>query len=201
LPAGTLREELQVLFESYPERDPALRIKHFKIFERGRRCYFEGEDRTRSFLWQDSPFYSLPVFRHCMLVADRQKYYNNFCRQALLALWPKAASTPVTSSGHPPASLKYVLYHRVTESMLALPSPLVKALRFLNGTFPEPRYVVPQPFAAYLQRELSRSTPLSTLMDSEQVARSLRQIDPHSFFCFWTVAMLEKAYRSRMGHA
>jgi hypothetical protein len=59
LPTGTLRAELQALLESYPERDLAQRIKHFRIFERGRRAYFEGEDRTRSFLWQDSPFYSL----------------------------------------------------------------------------------------------------------------------------------------------
>jgi asparagine synthase (glutamine-hydrolysing) len=201
VPAGTLQEELRTLFDSYPERALAQRIKHFKIFERGRRCYFEGEDRTRSFLWQDSPFYSLPLFQHCMRVPDRSKHYKLFCREALMALSPVAASIPVNFSGHPPDSLKYLLYHWARETVLNLPTPLVKLTRFLTGNVPEGRYLVPRPYATYLQDGFSRNTPLAELLDGDAVLEALERIDDaHAFFCFWTIVMLEKAYQSRMGY-
>src|SRR5262249_47309209 len=149
LPGGTLRDELRQLLDSYPEHDLARKIKHFKIFERGRRCYFEGEDRTRSFLWQDSPFYSPALFRHSMGLPDRHKQYNVFCRQALIALSPEAAGSPVTPRGQVPKSWKYVLFYRVKETVQALPAPLVKLARRVIGIVPEGHYVVPQPRAAY----------------------------------------------------
>ena len=58
--------------------------------------------------------------------------------------------------------------------------------------------MVPVPFAAYLEDQLSQDTPLAALLDGRQVPQGLREINGHSFFCFWTVAMLEKAYRSRL---
>jgi asparagine synthase (glutamine-hydrolysing) len=201
LPPGVLRDELRNLFESYPEREPSRRVKHFRVFERARRFYFEGEDRTRSYLWQDSPFYSLPLFRHCIRIPDTQKYYKTFCRQAMVALSPAAARAPVTSSGFAPASLKYRLYHRAHETVLRLPQPLVKVARFITGNLHEPTFDVPGPCAAYLQDQLSTDTPLAALMDAGQVPDRMRGFDSRSFFSLWTVAMLEKAYRSRLGRA
>jgi asparagine synthase (glutamine-hydrolysing) len=201
LPPGSLRAELRSVFESYPERDLARRIKHFKIFERGRRCYFEGEDRTRAFLWEDSPFYSLPLFQHCMRVPDRDKYYKTFCREALLAVSPAAARTPVISSGYAPASWKYSFYHRAKELILELPDPFVRLARQLTRSA-EASYAVPDAFVAYLQEQLAKDTPLRALLDDKEVFRTLERIgDPHSFFCLWTVVMLEKAYRSRSRQA
>lgn len=198
LTPGSLRAELRTVFESYPERDLARRIKHFKIFERGRRCYFEGEDRTRAFLWEDSPFYSLPLFQQCMRVPDQQKYYKAFCREALLAVSPAAASTPVISSGYAPASWKYSLYHRAKDLALELPDSLVRLARQLRRSAQQPPYTVPGPFIAYLQEQLASDTPLRALLDGNEVLRTVQKIDdPHSFFCLWTVVMLEKAYRSR----
>jgi asparagine synthase (glutamine-hydrolysing) len=198
LAPGTLHQELRTLFDSYPERDLARRIKHFKIFERGRRCYFEGEDRTRFFLWQDSPFYSVPLFRHCMQVPDGRKRYNNFCRHALMALSPAAAGVPVISSGYPPASRSYALYHRAKETVLDLPRPVAMLAHRLTGKPREGSYTVPDAFAAYLRDELARDTPLSDLLDGDQLLEALPEIGgAHPFFCLWTVAMLEKAYRTR----
>jgi hypothetical protein len=199
LPAGTLHDELRTLFESYPEKDLARRIKHFKIFERGRRCYFEGEDRARSFLWQDSPFYSLPLFRHCMRVPDRLKRANTFCRKALTALSPAAAGVPVISSGYPPNSWKYAFYHRTKEAVLHLPKPLVHLARHLTGDFRKAPYAVPVAFAAHLRDEVTGHTTLAQLLDSDQILLALpRMGSAHAFFCLWTVVMLEKAYRVRV---
>jgi hypothetical protein len=124
-----------------------------------------------------------------------------FCRQALVALSPVAAGTPVTASGLPPASLKYRLYHRAHGTVLSLPEPLVKLARFMTGNLYEPPYNVPGPYAAYLQEQLSSDTPLSVLMDAGQVPDRMRGFNARSFFSLWTVAMLEKAYRSRLGQA
>jgi asparagine synthase (glutamine-hydrolysing) len=199
LPPGTLRQELLKLFGSYPERVFARRIKHFKIFERGRRFYFEGEDRTRSFLWQDSPFYSLALFRHCMSVPDRLKHYNVFCRHALLALSPAAAGVPVTPVGYAPGTWEYAVYHRVKGMLLSMPEPMLSLAKRLAGIPPEPAYIIPSEFTAYLLDQLSHDTPLAALLDANQVPRGLKEINEHSFFCFWSVAMLEKAYRGRLG--
>lgn len=202
LPTGTLRAELRSMFESYPERDLARLVKHYKIFERGRRCYFEGEDRTRFFLWQDSPFYSLKVFRHCMRVPDRQKYYKVFCRQAMQSLSPVAAGVPVASSGYPPASWKYIIYHRAREFVLELPGPLTAMARGLTWNRRSVRHAVPGELTKYLHEELAKNTPLKTLLDSRHVRRALQNIfDAHSFFCLWTVVMLEKVYRQRVGQS
>lgn len=200
LPRGTLREELQQLFDSYPERDLARRIKHFKIYERGRRCFFEGEDRSRFFLWQDSPFYSLPLWRHCMRVPDRQKEAKVFCRRALMALSPEAAGVPVVdSSGYAPSSLRYVLYHRAKEIALNLPGPLLKMVRFCAGSVVQPHYVVPDHFMAYLHEQSAQKSPLCNLINIEEALRSVHNTNFEAFFCLWTVVMLEKAYRSRIG--
>jgi hypothetical protein len=206
LPPGTLLEELRRVFESYPEKDLARRIKRYKIFERGRRCYFEGEDRTRYFLWQDSPFYSLEVFRHCMRVPDRQKRYRKFCRQALMALSPAAAATPVTPANYPPASWKYVLNHRVREtaldlwgkeSVFELPEPVVKLIRLFTGVAPDAPFVVPAAFKNYLRDQFVEDASLAALLDRQHVDRALRNIDEVSFYCFWTVVMLDKVCRPR----
>jgi asparagine synthase (glutamine-hydrolysing) len=199
LPSGTLRAELQGLFESYPEQSIPRRVKRFKVLERARRFYFEGEDRTRSFLWQDSPFYSLPLFRHCMSVPDHLKYANVFCRQALIALSPSAAAVPVTPSGFPPASWKYAAYHRVKQSLVGLPGPLLTLVKRLAGIRPDDPYNVPARFNSYLQEQLSRDTPLAALLDRNYIHLGLKDINEQSFYCFWTVTMLEKAYRSRIG--
>jgi hypothetical protein len=57
---------------------------------------------------------------------------------------------------------------------------------------------VPDAFATYLRDELARDTPLGDLLDGDQLLEALPEIGgAHPFFCLWTVAMLEKAYRTR----
>jgi asparagine synthase (glutamine-hydrolysing) len=198
LPANTLKEELRSVLEGYPEKSLARRIKHFKIFEEGRRCYYEGEDRSRFFLWHDSPYYAIPVYRHCLRIPDRMKKYKIFCRQALQALSPLATTTPVIASGHPPNSWNYAMYHRAREFALEMPSPLLKLVRFVTRSVPKPLYFAPEPFRAYLKNQLVAGSPLDNLLDEQYVSRCLTNIDAHAFFCFWTIAMLEKAYRLRI---
>jgi asparagine synthase (glutamine-hydrolysing) len=199
LPAGTLHDELEKVFESYPEKVLARRIKRFKVLERARRFYFEGEDRTRAFLWQDSPFYSLPLFLHSMRVPDRLKYDHVFCRKAMMAVSPAAAAVPVHPSGYPPASWKYAVYHRTKGFLLALPEPVVAFGRRIANMPIDVPYNIPNTFTNYLREQLSHDTPLAALLDGSQVPRGLQQINEQSFYCFWTVAMLEKAYRLRIG--
>jgi asparagine synthase (glutamine-hydrolysing) len=202
VPRGTLADEIHQLLESYPEEELARRVKHFKIFERGRRCYFEGEDRTRSFLWQDSPFYSQRVFRHCMRVPDKLKEAHVFCRQALLALSPAAASAPEVSSGFAPASWKYATYHWAKDRALGLPPPVVTLLRSLTRSGRERTYMPPSDLLAHLKRELAVGHPLAILFERDDVLEAMKHLkNDHAFFCLWTVAMLEKAYRLRMDYA
>src|SRR5262249_14688978 len=149
---------------------------------------------------QDSPFYSLPLFQHCLSVRDHDKRHNAFCREALLALSPAAARIPVISSGYPPASWKYMLYHRAKESVLRLPKPFIEAARYVRGTRGAP-YVIPAPFTEYLTAEMGGGSTLGRLLDFDALPSTLSKIDSaHAFFCFWTVVALAKAYRSRSAY-
>jgi asparagine synthase (glutamine-hydrolysing) len=73
LPAGSLVDDLRARLEAYPEEDLAQRAVRFQIAERGRKWLFEGEDRGRSFAWQASPFYALPLFEAALAIPDRHK--------------------------------------------------------------------------------------------------------------------------------
>ena len=73
LEEGALQHELEECVRGYPEEDPVQKAVHFKLYERGRKWLFEGEDRNRCFMWQFSPFYSLPMVRLAMEIPDHTK--------------------------------------------------------------------------------------------------------------------------------
>ena len=78
LPAGTLMDDLRRRLAAYPEVAPEHKAARFQIAERARKWLFEGEDRTRFFLWAASPFYALPVFEAALAVPDRRKVDYRF---------------------------------------------------------------------------------------------------------------------------
>ena len=80
----------------------------FLIAERGRKALFEGEDRARSFLWQASPFYALPVFEAAMAVPDEHKSDLRFYAEFQRNLDPALLTIPHADVG---MSIDSVRYH------------------------------------------------------------------------------------------
>jgi asparagine synthase (glutamine-hydrolysing) len=76
------REHLRNHLLKYPEKTIAGKFSHFKVFERGLKWLFVGEDRNRYFLWSTTPFYSVRFFSASMEVCQNAKkhymLYKNF---------------------------------------------------------------------------------------------------------------------------
>jgi len=192
LPTGSLWQCVRDQLETYPETDLGRRVKHYKIFERGRRCYFEGEDRARFFLWQDSPFYSARVFDYCRRVPDRLKAHNVFCRAALTALSSPAAAIPVFPLGVAPSALFYPAANRLQEAGLSLPPAVRAVLRVLLRRPPLQRFCPPNDAVRMMLERVRRSPSLLELLDVDVLSRSILSLSTASqYYLLWTVLYLD----------
>jgi len=79
---GIFQEHLKKHLMAYPEKTMEGKFVHFKVFERGFKWLFVGEDRNRFFMWSTTPFYYTRFFRASMKVSQRFKehyiLYKNF---------------------------------------------------------------------------------------------------------------------------
>jgi asparagine synthase (glutamine-hydrolysing) len=82
------REHLKNYLITYPEKTMEGKFAHFKVFERGFKWLFVGEDRNRFFLWSTSPFYSVRFFRASMKRSQRVKEHYMLYKNFLLSLNP-----------------------------------------------------------------------------------------------------------------
>jgi len=120
------REHLKNHFMRYPERTMEGKFAHFRVFERGFKWLFVGEDRNRLFLWSTTPFYSIHFFRASMKMSQRVKEYYLLYKDFLSSL------NPVLSR------IQY--YNRLVP--LSIPNRLLKfyltAFEWLKTHFHEP---------------------------------------------------------------
>mgnify|MGYP001050441799 CR=1 FL=1 len=70
---GAFKEHLTKHIMAFPEKTMEGKFVHFKVFERGFKWMFVGEDRNRFFLWSTTPFYSIRFFRASMKMSQRFK--------------------------------------------------------------------------------------------------------------------------------
>ncbi len=107
LPAGTLMDDLRRRLAGYPEIAPEHKVARFQIAERGRKWLFEGEDRTRCFVWAASPFYALPVFEAALAVPDRRKVDYRFYAAVQRHLNPVLLQIPHADFGLTIVSVRF----------------------------------------------------------------------------------------------
>jgi asparagine synthase (glutamine-hydrolysing) len=89
-----LREEIAARLQSYPERGLRYRGVHFRIIDRAMRWLCEGEERNRSFVWHQSPFFGTRFFEMAMSVDPRQKQGDRLRAELLAALDSRLAAIP-----------------------------------------------------------------------------------------------------------
>lgn len=92
IPAAAPAEDLRDRFRAYPERNAAFRDVHFLIEERGWGWLLEGEDRNRSFFWQQTPFYDRNFFEAAMRMHPNGKRGYALYAAFLRALDPRLAA-------------------------------------------------------------------------------------------------------------
>lgn len=81
-------KHLENHIELYPEKTMEGKFVHFKIFERGFKWLFVGEDRNRLFLWSTTPFYNFRFFNASMEESQRKKEYYMLYKDFLSFLNP-----------------------------------------------------------------------------------------------------------------
>ena len=187
LASGTLRDDLGRVLEKYPERDLAQKAVHYTIYERGVQWLFEGEDRARFFMWQTSPFYSLPFVERAMRVPDRFKASGRLYRHIQLALAPDLASIPDANHGLSIRSPLYPLRTWTIGNYLRLSRQARSRIKGMLGR--NRRVVVPEEMLALISDD--------SLMDAATV-RSLLETGGRSTVFNWaTLALLEREWPGR----
>ena len=88
------KEHLKKHLMAFPEKTMEGKFVHFKVFERGFKWLFVGEDRNRFFLWSTTPFYSIHFFRASMKMSQRFKDHYILYKNFLLSLNPFLSRIP-----------------------------------------------------------------------------------------------------------
>jgi asparagine synthase (glutamine-hydrolysing) len=99
LATGSLVDELRSRLDAYPEPSFEHKFVRWQIAERARKWLFEGEDRARSFVWQASPFYALPVFEAALAVPDDLKTDLRFYAEVQRQIDPILLTQPHADTG------------------------------------------------------------------------------------------------------
>jgi hypothetical protein len=187
LASGTLGDELGRVLEKYPEQDLAQKAVHYRIYERGVQWLFEGEDRARFFMWQTSPFYSLPFVERAMRVPDRFKASMRLYRHIQLALAPDLASIPDANHRLPIRSPLYPLRIWTIGNYLRQSRQARSRIKGMLGR--NRRVVVPEEMLALISDD--------SLMDAASV-RSLLETGGEPTVSHWaTLALLEREWPGR----
>jgi hypothetical protein len=177
-----LLHELHRMVAAFPETSLAKRAMHFRILERGRKMNFEGEDRTKFFLWQTAPLYSRAVFMHCLRVPDRLKQWNRWVGAAVARMSPALAQIPVEPLGIAPASPLHSLAYRTRELIERLPTPVRNAMRNVMrrwgaeraGTLRPVDQIGPDdPVRSYFASQLEPDHPMWSIIDRDRTAALL----------------------------
>lgn len=176
LKADDLKHQIACIVDGYPERIANHKSYHYTIFERGRRFFWEGEDRSRFYLWATTPFYYLNFFHRGRTVPHTAKRSYRFYR-----LFQHALHKPLTlfpdASGHSINHVLYRLRRGVQENFRATPYGVKTRIRSveqgLSGKKPE----LPAGLMEWGLDDALMHSPLASLWDIEALRRVLQKAD------------------------
>jgi asparagine synthase (glutamine-hydrolysing) len=191
LPRGTLLEDLRQRLAAYPESSMTQKAVHYVINERARKWLFEGEDRTRFYLWQVAPFWSFPFFVRAMSVPDKFKSGYRLYARFQERLSPACARIPNASHGCAMTSYRFRLQKALVGRIRSLPGPL-GGLVWRWAGLEIPRAEVSPEFVAEWRRTFDQMDELADLLCWESVEHFLGRCNSVQFNFFRTLVLLAK---------
>lgn len=169
--AAAIEGDVREYFLQYPERRTRHLDIHFTILERGMHQNFEGEERNRTFLWNQSPFYETDFFEFVMSVDPAAKsnhaLYNDFQR----ALNPQVAAIENARSNAAIGSRQFAISSLKAQLPLLVPPPVRKAGAAVLGR----RRATPAAFRYKGREDVYRR--IVTLFDDDRVRNIFRGTD------------------------
>ena len=184
---GTLERDLRSHVIGYPEERWSEKAVHFSLCERGRKWLFEGEDRNRFFMWQSSPCYALPLFRHAMAVRGDLKRHLRLYREFQAQLWPTLTRIDHANVGFPIASIRFRLKVRAHSRYLALPKAARDAIRHSLQRLSRQEAPASVSATERVMNQWRRSSRLRSLMEESGLRRYLRMARQRGFKNVWTL--------------
>ena len=152
----------------YAERDIYKKYNHFK-FERDYRWAGEGEDRTRFFSWETTPYYSHNFFDYAMSIDENRKdtlFFRNF----LYALDPRTCNVNNYNDGSSLKNVRRLRMLSLAERAVRQPMARKAARSILDAKHrftPGSREVGPES----LELSMLRALLLDLLHNSTEVTR------------------------------
>ena len=105
-----LYEDLNNVFNSYPEADLSQKFIHFRVLEKPFKYAFQGEDRHRNYFWNISPFWSFPFYNYLMNCSDKIKKKHKTFSAWLQKYSPQAVELEYTNFRSPINSIQGKLF-------------------------------------------------------------------------------------------
>lgn len=109
--------EIRNILFSYPEENLSQKRIHFVMYRISTNT-FEVEDMIRFYLWEVSPFYSIPFFNYLMNCPDKNKSRGMLCREFLFMMSPSAAAIKNSNWGCSILSKKYKILQFILSFVL-----------------------------------------------------------------------------------
>lgn len=102
-------ERIHARLDSYPEKCPENKYRHFIMAERLFNFNFQAEDRNRTYFWHATPFSSFHCYKYALSIPDRYKYYRKLTEHLLKNIDPRAIVDRYAAWGAPITSpIRYV---------------------------------------------------------------------------------------------
>jgi asparagine synthase (glutamine-hydrolysing) len=185
---GTLYEELRELLFNYPEKDLNNKAVHYSFYERGRKWLYEGEDRTRFYLWQTTPFYSFPFFQYAAQIPGKYKKHNILYRKFQFLLSPESAKITDANLLVSPTSFLYPWKLSLVKHAVSMPKLAKKIGKGLLGR-KSPEFNIPESKSPFLSIE--------SVLSPNEVQLLIENITERQFYNLWTLMTLERVYKKQ----
>lgn len=144
-------EDVDIMLSGCVEKTWDQRFVHSSFYAGWMKRWQEGEDRSRSFFWATSPFWSIPLFQYMINCPDDQKTNYKLYAKLLEALHPYAASLTYANTGMAITGRKDI-FRRSAKNMATRTRPVkyhyskLKKRCFPSGLLPHRRVTGPRCF-------------------------------------------------------
>jgi asparagine synthase (glutamine-hydrolysing) len=182
-----LKTEITHLVDSYPERSPAKKYKHFFCLEVALGMYHHGEDRNRHYFWSATPFYANEFFTYAMNCPDSNKKGCRLYRDFLSELHPDLCEVRYANWNASILSTNFKLLYGIKNLTRAWPGA-IRGLRRITG-----RYDTLQPDSnvlGCLKDQTKKCPDLGDLLDLKVLRRLLQNSKACDRIQSWTLFTL-----------
>ncbi|MCI5189504.1 MAG: hypothetical protein D3905_06840 [Candidatus Electrothrix sp. AS4_5] len=179
-------QEITELFSAYPEQKMNGKMLHFKVYERAFKCFFEAEDRDRSYLWSTTPFYGVDFFRYTMNCPEKQKEGYKLYIEFLKRLSSNALDINNVDWNIPVSSPVVPLYLWAHNLYLRMPSNIKTSLKKVLSRKKKQQGAVSDEYMRCILKQIQQCETINKYLAVDK----MRDLSAKEFYPFFTLTSL-----------